>query len=501
MAIRAEHDSLRGYLGSVLTQDQLERPLLTNFNHWAFAQGALAETALTLLERGSEPLIAFWSDKTPMLDVSWEASRPIGSFLGKPTREAQLHKALVNAGIPRSNFLKPPIRRWRPRENLRIPAVLNRTNIRALTYRGGDCGRAILQVHPDRNTPITDQHLWPRGWVEAAAKSFAYVYDQTHAAIMQHNITMLAVYNGRFLHDRAASLAARSLGIPVVSYDFGGLDTDFDLTIDDTHDWEALQARMLSMYDEWDPKERDQLGSQWFLDRTQHRDKMNSLFVEAQKIGSMVELPQNKKIVVYFSSSGDEIIELDLDWDSYFGGQENALSLIAKICAKDPDTYFIVRSHPHKRMKPKHDVQEWMAAVESAKPDLHLDPHSEVDSYELMRAADLVITYGSTSGVEASFARRPVVVMGPSAYNSLGCATQVISESELRTAIHDPTLGMWSGAVSYGLMMKRRGFNYSYVTPGNEGEFSIGKTRVRDSPQIVKNFSSLISGRKRRQLT
>lgn len=142
-------------------------------------------------------------------------------------------------------------------------------------------------------------------------------------------------------------------------------------------------------------------------------------------------------------------------------------------------------------MKPSHNVQEWMAAVDSAGPDLHLDPHSEVDSYELMRAADLVITYGSTSGVEASFARRPVVVMGPSAYNSLGCATQVISESELRTAIYDPTLGMWSGAVSYGFMMKRRGFNYSYVTPGNEGEFSIGETQVRDSPQIVKNFSHL----------
>jgi len=474
---------------------------LTNFNHWSFAQGALAETALTLLERGSDPLIAFWADKTPMLDVSWEASRTIGSILGKPTREAQLQKALISAGIPRSHFLKPPIRRWSPHEPLRIPAVLNRTNIRALTYRGGDCGRAILQVHPDRNTPVTDQHLWPRGWVEAAAKSFAYVYDQTRATIMQQNITMLAVYNGRFLHDRAASLAAQSLGLPVVSYDLGGHDTDFDLTIDDTHDWEALQARMLSMYDGWDPKERDQLGSQWFLDRTQHRDKMNSLFVEAQKIGSMVELPQNKKIVVYFSSSGDEIIELDLDWDSYFGGQENALTLIAKICADDPDTYFIVRSHPHKRVKPKHDVQEWMAAVDSAGPDLHLDPHSEVDSYELMRAADLVITYGSTSGVEAAFAKRPVVVMGPSAYNSLGCATQVTNESELRAAIHTPAPGIWGGAVSYGLMMKRRGFTYSHVTPWNEGEFTIGRIQVKDSPQIVKNLSSLISRRKRRQLT
>jgi hypothetical protein len=501
MTLRAEHDSLHDYLESVLTQEQLQRPLLTNFNHWPFAQGALAETALTLLERGSPPLVAFWADKTPMLDVSWEVSRTVGSILGKPTREVQLQRALTNAGIPRSHFLTPPIHHWSPQEPLHIPAVLNRTNIRALTYRGGDCGRAILQVHPDRNTPVTDAHLWPRGWVTAAAKSFAYVYDQTYATITQQNSTMLAVYNGRFLHDRAASLAAQSLGIPVVSYDLGGHDTDFDLTIDDTHNWDALQQRMLSMYDRWDPEERDRVGGQWFLDRTHHRDKMNSFFVEAQKIGSMVELPQDKKVVVYFSSSGDEIIELDLEWDSYFGGQENALSLIAKICVEDPDTYFIVRSHPHKRRKPTHDVEEWMAAVESAGPDLHLDPHSEVDSYELMRSADLVITYGSTSGVEAAFAKRPVVVMGPSAYNSLGCATQVTTESGLRSAIHNLTPGIWSGAVSYGLMMKRRGFTYSHVIAGHKGDFTIGLTHVKDTPRIVKNISSLISRWKRRQLT
>jgi len=501
MTLRAEHDSLQEYLEAVLTREQLKRPLLTNFNHWSFAQGALAETALTLVECGSEPLIAFWADKTPMLDVSWEASRAIGSILGKPTREAQLQKALIGAGISSSAFLKPPIRRWSPQEPLRIPAVLNRTNIRTLTYRGGDCGRAILQVHPDRNTPVTDEHLWPREWVEAAAESFAYVYDQTHTTIMQEKVTMLAVYNGRFLHDRAASLAAQSLGVPVVNYDLGGLDTDFDLTIDDTHDWEALQQRMLRMYAGWDPEERDQIGSEWFVDRTQHLDKMNSLFVEAQKIGSMVQLPKDKKIIVYFSSSGDEIIELDLDWDSYFGGQENALLTIAKICAEDPEIFLIVRSHPHKRVKPKHDVQQWLAVVDSASPDLHLNPHSDVDSYELMRAADLVITYGSTSGVEAAFAKRPVVVMGPSAYNSLGCATQVSSESELRAAIHAPTPGNWSGAVSYGLMMKRRGFKYSHITAGNEGEFSIGLTQVKDSPQIVKDLSSLISRWKRHRLT
>lgn len=491
MRIRAEHESLKGYLESALTANELSRPLLTNFNHWIFAQGALTEVALTLHDRGSEVTIGFWADKTPMLDVAWETSRTIGTMLFSPTREQQIHKALLRAGFPKSAFPKPPISHWRPEEKIRIPDIPNRSNIRAMNYRGADMGRAILQVHPDRNTPITDQHQWPTNWVEKAAVSFAYVFDQTFQLIEQRNCTMLSVYNGRFLHDRAAAAAAEAQGIPVVSYDLGGLDTDFDLTIDDTHDWDALQGRMISLYERWDPSERDEIGSSWFLDRRAHRDPMNALFVEAQKIGSMIDLPRDKKIVVFFSSSGDEIVELDLDWKDFFGSQENALKLVAEVCRQDPNVFLVVRSHPHKRHKPQHDVQEWLASVDAAAPDIHLDPHSDVDSYELMRAADLVVTYGSTSGVEAAFARRPVVVMGPSAYNILGCATQVRTRTELERAIAHPQAGDWNRAVSYGLLMKRRGFRYSQIATTDGGKFQVNGIEIRESSELIRKVSHL----------
>lgn len=489
MNLRAEHDSLWGYLHGVLTQEQLSRPLLANFNHWHIAQGALTEIALTLNKNNANVTVAFWADHTPMPDVSWETSGLIGTLLRSPTKEQQIQKALRRAGLPKPAFPKPPIHGWKPVEPIAIPTILNRTNIRAMSYRGADMGRSILQVHPDKNTPMTDDFLWPRRWVEIAAKSFAFVYDQTWELIERNSITSLAVFNGRFLHDRAAATAAQAAGIPVLNYDLGGLHTNFDLTIDDTHDWDALQRRMLSLYDRWDPAERDELGSSWFLDRTEHRDPLNSLFVEAQKIGSMIDLPTDKKVVVYFSSSGDEISELDLDWNDFFGGQENSLDLISKICAEDPDTYLVVRSHPHKRHKPAHDVQEWMKSVEHAQPDLHLDPHSEVDSYSLMRRADLVITYGSTSGIEAAFAHKPVIVMGPSAYNILGAATQVFTEAELRTAITEPTVGTWSTAVSFGLLMKRRGFNFQEIQKLSETDFDLGGTKVTATRPLVAKLS------------
>ena len=486
--IRAEHDSLEGYLNSVLTPKQLERVLLTNFNHWIFAQGALADTSLVLNDMGSEVFLAFWASKTPMLDVAWSTSPTLATIFRAPSREQGIQRALVESGIPKNNLLKPPIKHWKPRGELVIPGDLTRTNIRAMRYRGADLGRAILQVHPTTETPLTDAFLWPRKWVQQAARSFAFVFDQTLETIESRNITAIAVYNGRFLHDRAAAAAAQSAGLPIMSYDLGGLETDFDLTVDETHDWDALQRRMLAMYESWDPAERDELGSKWFLQRIQHLDPLNKKFVEVQKIGKSIELPLDKKTVVYFSSSGDEIAELDLDWHDFFGGQENALKVLAQIC-RENNLFLIVRSHPHKRMKPKEDVAEWMAAIEEIKPDIHLDPFADIDSYTLMRQADIVVTYGSTTGVEAAYAGKPVVVMGPSAYDKLGTATGVSTVESLSEALRVEKPGSWSGAVSFGLMMMRRGFSYRHVKRVSDETLLVGESEIADSTQFVRNLS------------
>ena len=62
-------------------------------------------------------------------------------------------------------------------------------------------------------------------------------------------------------------------------------------------------------------------------------------------------------------------------------------------------------------------------------------------SYPLMRQSDVVVTYGSTTGVEAGYAERPVIVMGPSAYDELGCAVRVRTDEELYRALQERRSG------------------------------------------------------------
>lgn len=497
---RAEHRSLSDYLRVHLTSEQLARPLIVSFSQWEMNTSVVAEIAATFHSMGLDPTIAMWADETPMRDVGWTTSHALSRALLSPARDQRVIKGLQHFGLPKSAFAAPPIRKWRP--SAEIPEIngLNRSAIRGLHYRQASAGRAILQVHPDDQTPVTDDHMWPLKWIQTSLESFAFAYDQVWELIRQRKSTALVIFNGRFLHDAAAVAAAESYGIPVSSFDFGGNDTDFDLTVDATHDWSALQTRMKRLYDSWDPGERDELGSRWFEDRRRHTDVRNSRFVESQVVGRGIELPAEKKIVVFFSSSGDEISELDVDWAEYFFGQPGALKAVASICRERDELFLVVRTHPHKRMKPHLDVEEWHAAVESARPDLHVDEWSDVDSYTLMDQADVVVTFGSTTGVEAAYAKKPVIVLGPSAYDELGCAQRVTTEKGLLDAIVHAEPGEWRGAVAYGLMMNRRGFNFEYVELASDGRRKMSTQPLCDARSAVLHASDLVKRRELKRL-
>ncbi|MGI9135949.1 MAG: hypothetical protein ACR2JS_02670, partial [Candidatus Nanopelagicales bacterium] len=192
--------------------------------------------------------------------------------------------------------------------------------------------------------------------------------------------------------------------------------------------------------------------------------------------------------------------ELDLDWDEYFLGQPSALQAVADACRQAPNTMLLVRTHPHLRMKPRRDVEEWHEVVASVSPDVHLDEFSPVDSYTLMRQSDVVITYGTTTGVEAAYAGCPVVVMGPSAYDELGCATRVITIGELQDAIKSPIQGRREGAVAYGLMMLRRGFVNRYVSRIDRSTSAIAGVRLTDASPLTLKISHLRVERERRRM-
>jgi hypothetical protein len=501
MPVRAEFPSLARWLSENLDTEERSHIGLVTLNQWPFTTAALAETALTAHGLGAAVTVGFWADDTPLADPGWTTNRRLAHAVLSRSLDENAARALVEAGLPSEAMVRPPIRRWHPSSLPAPPDPLVRSSIRALRYRGSGMGRSILQVHPDNNTPIRDDFEWPRRYIAKAIESYAWVYDQTLALIRRRGIRTLVVFNGRFTHDQAAAAAANEAGIKVLYYDAGGLETGFDLTFSTTHDWVHLQERMLRMWDEWPDPERQEIGARWFLDRQEHKEPGLRAFVEHQRLGYLEGLPEAEQLVVFFSSSPDEIAELELDWAEYLQSQEHALATLAEACRERPGTQLIVRTHPHMRLKPADDLRDWRAAVTAAGPSVHYDAGDPADSYALMRRSDIVFTYGSTSGVESAFIGRPVVVMGPSAYDVLGCATRARSLAQIRAALDQPPAPAPDRALPYGLMMERRGFNFEHVTRSSEGTWGVGSVEFADAREIARKIGQAQQQRALRRLT
>ena len=501
MTVRAEFPSLAGWLIENLDDQERSHIGFVSLNQWPFTTAALAETALTAQHIGAGVTVGFWADDTPLADPGWTTNRRLAHLVLSRSIDENAARALVEAGIPAEAMVRPPITRWRPSDLPTVSDPLVRSSIRALRYRGSGMGRSILQVHPDNDTPIRDDFEWPRRYIAKAIESYAWVYDQTLALIRQRGIRTLVVFNGRFTHDQAAAAAANEAGIRVLYYDSGGLETGFDLTTSTTHDWAHLQERMLRMWDEWPEPDRKEIGARWFLDRQEHKEPGLSVFVEHQRRGHLEGLPEAEQLVVFFSSSPDEIAELELDWAEYLHSQEHALATLAEACSERPGTQLIVRTHPHMRLKPADDLRDWRAAVRAADPAIHYDAGDPADSYALMHRADIVFTYGSTSGVESAFIGRPVVVMGPSAYDLLGCATRAGSLDEIRGALAQPPAPAPERALPYGLMMERRGFNFEQVTPTDKATYSAAGIEFADAREFARKVGHARWQRTMRRLT
>ena len=101
-----------------------------------------------------------------------------------------------------------------------------------------------------------------------------------------------------------------------------------------------------------------------------------------------------------------------------------------------------------------------------------IDADSEVSTYDLVKAVDLVITFGSSVGIEASFMGTPSIVMGKTPYLILNTCIQPINHNamiEIIKIFEEFGILPWTSNQSYlyGYYMKSYGQTFKYAKQTN----------------------------------
>ena len=232
----------------------------------------------------------------------------------------------------------------------------------------------------------------------------------------------------------------------------------------------------------------EQAGEDFFhRQRSRKPGTPSHMFTSKQVEGLLPEALADKKVVAMFTSSEDEFFAIKDDATfGHFPTQFEAAVAVASICRENGKT-LALRMHPHLSIKDDHWKADWNFARLKALGAHVIMPHEPIDSYALVEASEIVITCGSTIGVEAAFYGKPSLVIGENFSTVLGICVAASREEDIAAFIEKPfrPARAREQAVAIGSSRQRFGEEIPGLTNGATPELARLDGRLMDPARYL----------------
>lgn len=244
-------------------------------------------------------------------------------------------------------------------------------------------------------------------------RSYFEVFSATQIWITRNSIDKLFLFNGRFLHERAAWDAGRQIGVDIDIFET--TRNNLHVRAEGFHNRRHNQKMML---EHWkvstdSNQEKIKLSDLWFANL---RGESNPFSTNSSR-----KIKIDAPFILYFSNSDDEAIGFWEHWSQNLGTQIDCVKKLIKYFEARHEYTLIIRLHPNLASKPKLDQKEWINLASSKNVKI-IGPTEKVSSYALIQECQGVITFGSTIGIEAAYMEKPVMILADCKYDELGFA-------------------------------------------------------------------------------
>ncbi len=338
--------------------------------------------------------------------------------------------------------------------------------LKSWTIDNFDIGYACLSslVSLTRD-PQPDLHRH-RSQLERFAQAARQTWESAIRLLADQRPDRVYVFNGRFAAMRAVLRACQASGVDCRVHE-RGCDTGHYQLFENhlPHDIARMTTRMREFWDSASGNSRREwMARAWFTGRIAGVEMNWRSFVSGQQRGL---IPDNWEVgrhnVVVFTSSEDEFVAIGDCWENrMYRDQASALGRIARDLNRvRPTSHLTIRVHPNLA-----DVDNASTRALAALAGDHvtvIPADKQIDSYQLMRMADTVATFGSAMGIEAVFWSRPSVLLGPCFYQHLrGPRRPVHHRETIRLLSDDLMPAVQHDALMYGYWQQKHGIPFRY---------------------------------------
>lgn len=281
--------------------------------------------------------------------------------------------------------------------------------------------------------------------------------------LLENKPDRVYVFNGRLAHTKAILTACKQTGVTCMVHERGSDKELYYLSLNTTvHDFHYIQTEIIQNWQEKEEKKREEDAERFYTKRKAGDLGFWYSFTKDQQD----ILPENwnhaPKKVVIFNSSEDEFASLSKEWkNELYPTQLDGIKRMASEITDDDKLHLFLRVHPNLKGVENREKEQLYAL--QYKHLTVIPAESPVSTYRLMEEADVVITFGSTIGIEAAYWNKVSILAGKTLYKGLGSTYEPKSHQELIGMIRGtlPPLDK-TGAKMYGNYYLKVGIPFKY---------------------------------------
>jgi len=319
-------------------------------------------------------------------------------------------------------------------------------------------------------------------------KASLKVYFSFKRILTESRPDIVYVFNGRFSNIRPVIRLCQELGIEFRVHERGSNRFKYQISTDHLpHDFVAFQRLAEAFWKEGYVDIREAQARKFFEDRRMGKEQAWRSFTASQASGKLPAVwDERKRNIVIFNSSEDEFAAIgDTLKRRVFDSQVEGVSFITKQLETIDNVAVYLRIHPNLTGISNKSVEDLYRIKRSN--FFVIPPDSDISTYELIDRADVVVTFGSTIGIEATYWGKPSLLLGDSFYRDLGATyNPSTAEEVVNLLLHESSPKEKVGALKYGAYVSNYGIDYRLYRPEGLFQGTLMGKKVRPSGWITK---------------
>lgn len=383
----------------------------------------------------------------------------------------------------------------------------NITKLKAFSHNGNPVGIIVAStlIHKLKNenfdtihhTKIINDHI----------NTYINLYNAALRILTKIKPDKVYIFNGRFTTSHPIIMACLKKNIDFFTYERSGTLNKYRVTYKSLpHTIHTIANECECLYQKYDKSEAEFFAKEYYTSLRNKKNLNGFCFTANQKNNKLPDnFDRDKKNIVFFNSSIFECASLPDECGYYqiiCNSDSELVTKLSETLSSNKEIHIYCRIHPNIANTNSSQLVDLLKLNHLQNVTI-IPPESDIDTYALMENASIVLTSHSTTGAEAAYWGKPVILVSNSPYRSLGGFYTPQSYQELiNLLLADLKPISQIGAIKYGLWLSKSGIGFRYYTPIDSGNGLFRGVNIKERAHVrlfiprllrfIKRFFSLL---------